>query len=145
MCTYWSFHLCCAPLPSDATTPLCTDLLLPMSWVNSPNMFCAASETVADMANGYLLDPTSTFVIYPPTVGTYATAPAPPASPSRLQCTEVCMGDLISATQGGISQQKQAAELTLRALEEIPPLSQIRSRILLVSERPCREKGAGPL
>ena len=71
-----------------------------MGWVNSPDMFCAALETVADMANGYILDPTSAFVIYPPTMNAYSTTPAPTASSARLQCTEVYMDDLLSATQG---------------------------------------------
>ena len=41
------------PLPGDTTILLCIDLVLPMVWVNFPDMFCAASETVSDMANGY--------------------------------------------------------------------------------------------
>ena len=73
------------PLPSDTTILLCIDLVLPIGWVNSPDMFCAASETVADMANGYILDPTYAFVIYPPTANTYSTTPAPTASSTRLQ------------------------------------------------------------
>ena len=60
------------PLSSDTIILLCIDLVLPMGWVNSPDMFCASSETVADMANGYILDPTSAFQIYPPTDRTTA-------------------------------------------------------------------------
>ena len=63
------------PLPTDILTLLCIDLVLPMGWVNRPDMLCAASETVADVANGYLLDPTSAFEIYPPTAGTYSLDP----------------------------------------------------------------------
>ena len=92
-----------------------------MVWVNSPDMFCAASETVADMANGYILDPTSAFQIYPPTANKYSTAPSPTASSGRLQCTEVYMDDLLSATQGGMKQQQRVSELTLGALKEIFP------------------------
>ena len=44
------------PLPSDTTILLCIDLVLPMGWVNSPDMFCAASETVADIPAGCALD-----------------------------------------------------------------------------------------
>ena len=72
------------PLPSNTTILLCIDLVLPMRWVNSPDMFCAASETVADMDKGYIVDPTSAFVIYPPTANTYATTPDPTASSARL-------------------------------------------------------------
>ena len=106
-----AFTYVVSPLPSDMTILLCMDLVLPMGWVNSPDMFCAASETVADMANGYILDPTSDFVIYPPTVNTYSTTPAPTASSSLLQFTEVYMDDLLSATQGG----QDAAITRLRA------------------------------
>ena len=82
-------------------------------------MFCAASETVADMANGYILDPTSAFVIYPPTANTYSTTPAPMVSSARLQCTEVYMDELLYATQGYRTQQQHISELTLRSLKEI--------------------------
>ena len=92
-----------------------------MGWVNSPDMFCAASETVADMANGCILDPTSAFVIYPPTVNEYSTMPSPTASSARLQCTEVYMDDLLSATQWNRTQQQHVSELTLRDLKEIFP------------------------
>ena len=87
-------------LPIDKTILLCIDLVLPTGWVNFPDMFCATSERVADMANGYILDPTSAFLIYPPTANQYSTAPAPTASSARLQCTEVYMDDLLSSTQG---------------------------------------------
>ena len=73
------------PLPCETTILLCTDLVLPMGWVNSPDMFCAASETVADMENWYILDPTSAFLIYLPTATTYSTTPAPTVSSARLQ------------------------------------------------------------
>ena len=76
-------------------------------------------ETVADMANGYILYPTSAFVIYPPTMNAYSMTPAPTASSARLQCTEVYMDDLLSATQGDRTQQQRVSELTLRALKEI--------------------------
>ena len=129
-----AFHLCplraahigaftyvVPPLPSDTTILLCVDLVLPMGWVNSPDMFCAASETVADMANGYILDPTSAFFIYPPTVNAYSTKPAPTASSAPLQCTKVYMDDLLSATQGDRTQQQRVSKITLRALKEIFP------------------------
>ena len=51
------------PLPTEISTLLCIELVLPIGWVNSPDMFCTASETVSDVANGYLLNPTSAFTI----------------------------------------------------------------------------------
>ena len=104
-------------LPCDTTILLYIDLVLPMGWVNSPDMFCVASETVVDMTNGYILEPTSAFLIYPPTATKYSTAPSPTVSSARLQCTEVYMDDLLSATQGDRTQQQRVSELTLRALK----------------------------
>ena len=49
------------PAVPDTTILLCINLVLPMGWVNSPDMFCTASDRVTDMANGYILDPTSAF------------------------------------------------------------------------------------
>ena len=56
-----------------------------MGWFNSPDMLYAASETVSDVANGYLIDPTSAFKIYPPTAETYSLDPYLAASSTRLQ------------------------------------------------------------
>ena len=109
------------PLPSDTIILLCIDLVLPMGWVNSPDMFCAASETVTDMENGYILETASAFLIYPPTANNYSTAPVPTASSARLQCTEVYMDDLLSATQGDMKQHQRVSKIMLRALKEIPP------------------------
>ena len=109
------------PLPSDTTIILCINLVLPMGWVNSPDMFCAASETVADIANGYILDTTSAFLIYPPTANTYTMAPDPTTSSARLQCKEVYMDALLSTTLGDMKQQQRVSELTLWAIKENPP------------------------
>ena len=88
-----------------------------MGWVNSPYLLCTASETVADVANGYLLDPTSAFTIYPPTAGTYSLSPPPTDSVARLQYVDVYMDDLNCATQGYMGKQQQASEITIQALE----------------------------
>ena len=109
------------PLPGDATTYLCVDLVLPMGWVNSPPFFCAASETAADLANVYLHDGTTTFVEYAPTKGAYSTSPSPTASAKRLQAVEVYMDDLMGATQGDPTQQRRATEIMLRAIKEVFP------------------------
>ena len=92
-----------------------------MGWVNSPDMFCVASETVAEVANGYLLDPTSAFTIYPPTAGTYSLDPSPTASAARIQCVDIYMDDLNCATQGDVGKQQRTSELTIQALKEIFP------------------------
>ena len=94
-----------------------------MGLVKSPDMFCTASGTVADMANEYMLDTTSAFVVYPPTDCVYYTAAATSVSPFRLQCLEVYMDDLMAATQGDKAQQKRVTERTLLSLKKkIPSL-----------------------
>ena len=93
------------PLTTEISTLLCIDWVLPMGWVKYPDMLYAARETVADVANGYLLDPTSAFEIYPPTTGTYSLPPSPTASADRLQYVDVYMNDLNCATQGDVGQQ----------------------------------------
>ena len=35
-------------LPSDPDILICIDLVLPIGWVNSPDLFCSTSETVID-------------------------------------------------------------------------------------------------
>ena len=79
------------PLPTEIYTLLCIDLVLPMDWVNLTDMFCAASEKVVDVANGYFLDPTPAFEIYLPTAGTYSLAASPTTSAARLQYVDVSM------------------------------------------------------
>ena len=51
------------PLPTNTSTVLRIDLILPMGCVNSPDMLCEASEIGMYVANGYVLDPTSYFEI----------------------------------------------------------------------------------
>ena len=109
------------PVDKDPSTLLCIDLVLPMGWVSSPDLFCATSETTADIANAYCLDPSTPFCQYAPTKGVYHTTDSPPASPSRLQHTDVYMDDFISLTQGDPSQQTRVSELVLRAIKETYP------------------------
>ena len=75
-----------------------------MGWVNSPDFFCSASETVADNANTYVVDPTSPFEIHPPIAEEYCTSAAPQLSPNRLKCINVYMDDLLCAAQGDSAQ-----------------------------------------
>ena len=104
-----------------------------MGWVNSPDMFCAVSETVADVANGYLLDLTLAFEIYPPIEGTYCLAALPTSSSARLQYVDVYMNDLNFVTQGDVGQQQRTSKLTLRALKEISPSlpSEVKDFVIL--------------
>ena len=93
------------PLPTDTSTLMCIDLVLPMGWVNSPYIFFLASETVADVANCYLLYPTSAFEIYLSTAGTYSLAPSPTSSTVNLQYVGVYMDNSNCSTQVDMDQQ----------------------------------------
>ena len=108
-----AFTYVAPPLTTDISTLLCTDLVLPMGWVNSPDMLCAASGTVGDNANGHLINPTSDFEIHPLTEGTYYLAPSPTASAARLQYVDFYMEDLNFATQVYVGKHQQTSKLTL--------------------------------
>ena len=84
-------------------------------------MFCAALDTVVDVDNGYLIDPTSAFTIYPPTAETYALDLSLTVSSSRFQYVDFYMDDLNCATQGDVGKKKPASKLTIQALKEIFP------------------------
>ena len=107
-------------------------------------MLCAASETVADVSNSYLLDPTSAFTIYPPTAGPYFLAQSSTASASRLQYVDVYMNDLNCATQGDVGQHQQASELTIWDLKEIFPSLPTEVKYLVSLKNHCRTTAAGP-
>ena len=66
------------PLPSDTAIYLCVGLVLPMGWVSSPPFFYATSETVADLANTYMIDHRSPTPEYGPTLRTYLTVASLP-------------------------------------------------------------------
>ena len=55
------------PLPAYETTFICVELLILMDWVKFALLFCAASETLKDMENLYIADPSSSFTKYGPT------------------------------------------------------------------------------
>ena len=92
-----------------------------MSWVDSPPLFCAASETAADLANTYLENPATPWRSYAPTKDIYATSPNYTASKNRLQKVEVYMDDFMGVTQGNPDQQKRVTELLLRAIKAFFP------------------------
>ena len=113
-------------LPTDPFILLCINLVLPMVWVNSHDFFCAESDIVADNANGYSLDPASTFMVYSPTAGTYKTVDVATAFPKRLQYVNIYMNDLLCVAQGDPNQQQRVSEITIHALKKTPPPCQVR-------------------
>ena len=109
------------PLPSDTEQLLCIDLVLPMGWVNSPDLFCATSETVADLANIAFQSDLQITHPYSPTSTLYHCAPSPTAGPDRLQYVDVYMDDLNCLTQGDDHQQQRLTEIALSKLKTIYP------------------------
>ena len=92
-----------------------------MDWVNSPEFFCSASNTLTDNANAYALDPTSPLLIYLSTVEAYHTSAALTVSPNQLHYIDVYMDDMLCTDQGGTAQQQRFLDLTLKSLKEISP------------------------
>ena len=86
------------PLPTDETTFICVELLIPMGWVKFPLLFCAASGMMEDMWNLYIVDPSSSFIKYGPTSVSYYTFPSRMAYPVHLQGTDIYMDDLVFVT-----------------------------------------------
>ena len=109
-------------IPLDPEPLLCIDLVLPMSWVNSPDLFCATSETVTDEANITFLSDLTPQLSYLPTAGLYKAFPAQPAGPSRLQYADVYMDDINCLTQGDQTQQRRLMEIVLQSLKVTYPM-----------------------
>ena len=115
-----AFSYVVPPLPTDPHQLLCIDLVLPMGWVNSPDLFCASSETVTDLANTAFrseLDPAP----YQPTADLYTATPSPSAGPHRLQYADVYMDDINCLTQGDVHQQRRVTEIVLDKLKLVYP------------------------
>lgn len=94
------------PLP-DGTELVAFPLVLPMGWVNSPPTFCAATETVADMANARI----AAGVVPPPhRLDAVANTPPALAVPSR------------EALGGGFAGRATAEQLENQA--EFNPMAQ---------------------
>ena len=109
------------PLLSNPTVLIFIDLVLPMGWVNLQDLFCFALETFAENTNGYALDPSSAFAIYPPKAGAYNTNNAQTASPGHLQYVGVYMYDLLCVAQGDSTHQQWVSDITILTLKEIFP------------------------
>ena len=116
-----SFAYVVPALASDPDILLCIDLVLPMGWVNSPDLFCSTSETVADVANQLINQPNTPVPIYGPTSDLYHTVSSPTASPSRLQHADVYVDDINCVAQGDALQQQRVTELVLQALKDVYP------------------------
>ena len=79
------------------------------------------SETSAKNPNGYVLDPSSAFTVYPPTSKSYKTDKSPTASPGRLQYMGVYIYDFLCAAHGDHARQQRVSKLTTHALNQIFP------------------------
>ena len=117
-------------------------LALPMGWVNSPPLFCAATETVADLANASLPqasqarshrleDVADTLPqpdnISPPTTvqATPTVVPLPPPrthtkhDKAPLEYIDVYVDDFISLVQGSPLRRKQVQRVLLHTLDTV--------------------------
>ena len=81
-------------IPLDPDPLFCIDLILPMGWVNSPDLFCATSETVTDEANAAFPSIPAPCTPYLPTAGLYHLYPSPYTRPAHLQYADVYMDDI---------------------------------------------------
>ena len=115
-------------------------LVLPMGWKNSPPIFCAATETAADIANDRLqsltpaadhpLDalaeefntdptnlatPSSTYALPVPTLRD----PSLPNPSTRLAYIDVFMDDFLGACQGDLSHRRYVRKTLLHAVDTI--------------------------
>ena len=89
------------PLAVDLIFNICIDLVLPMGWMNSPDLFCSTSETVTNNANSYALDPYSAFTFYPPQPG-HTIIPMPRQPPPAASSTWTCIWAISSALPRGV-------------------------------------------
>ena len=76
-------------------------------------------ETVAEIVNGYALDPSSSISVYPPRAEVYKTAESKTASSGRFQYVDTYMDDLLHASQGNPTQQQRFSGIKTCALKEI--------------------------
>ena len=99
------------PIPSDQEPLLYIDLVLPMGWVNSLDLFYATSKTVIDLANIAFRSNLQISLTYPSTANLYHSSPSPTAGPDRLQYADMYMDDINCLTQGDNQQQRHLTEI----------------------------------
>ena len=116
-----SFAYVVPVLSSDPDVLICINLVLPMGWVNSPDLFYSTLETVADIANQLLSKPATPTPIYGATKHIYHTVTSQTASPSRLQYADFYVEDINCLVEDDDVQQQHVSELVLRALKDVYP------------------------
>ena len=99
---------------------ICINLVLPMGWVDSPNYFCAFSETLTDMANALVHT-----LLLVPAYGVISlvlkTGLGPPHITDSLMHINCYMDDVITAVQGGADRQHKVFDGTVQALKWLFP------------------------
>ena len=85
-----------------------------------PQVFCAFSETLTDVANA-LVDKDLPVPSYVAISKIPATGPGPPHTPESLTHIDFYMDDVISAVQGGPDCQHLVFDGTVRALKWLFP------------------------
>ena len=96
------------------------NLVLPMGCVDSPNYFCAFSETLTDMANAlvHTLLPVPAYGVI---LVVLETGLGPPHITDSLMHIDCYMGDVIIAVQGGADRKRKVFNGTVRALKWLFP------------------------
>ena len=89
-----------------------------MGCLDSPNFFCAVSETVTDVANT-LVDTYLPVSAYGDISALRATEPIPPHTTESRTHIDCFMDDVISVVQGGTKRQHQVFDGTVFSLKWI--------------------------
>ena len=94
-----AFKYVVPPILEDTEIYLCVDLVLPMVLVNSPPLFCTASETAVYLDNTYLENPETPWRYYAPIKEIYVNAPNDTTSANRLRKVQLYMDNFMGMTQ----------------------------------------------
>ena len=95
-------------------------MVLPMGWVESPNLFCDLSETLTDVDNA-MVKTDLTLMAYGAISYLLSTGTGPHHTCMSLTHIDCYMYDVISAVQGGPEQQHQVLDRIVISLKWIPP------------------------
>ena len=102
--------------PENEGIVICINLVLPMGWVDSPNLFCAFWEPLTDVENA-LVDTDFPVPSYGAILEIPSTGTGPPHTLQSLTHIDCYMDDVISVVYGGPDCLHQVFDGTVRALK----------------------------
>ena len=126
--------------PYENCIIICIDLVLKTGWVDSPNLFCAFSETLTDVVNA-LVDTDLPVPDYGSISKILITGSDPPHTCESLTHIYCYMDDIISAVQGVPERQHQVFGGMVCALNWLLPSLPGESKDSLIVEKLLEEKG----